>query len=1453
MAAQVRSISQQRQAPGSGAAAAAGHSTALAPATAPPIINADAPPTLPSADGSSLLIDFDMSTTITPAADADEETAGTPAGAAGQGAGQAQAARLAAMRMLAALQRDADAGRLGSADSMRVAAPSAVAWSPDRPPPGAGSGEQEFSFVFIPPGDDSAALAADAIAISASATSSAKAAPAQAAETRFAAQVALLRRQLADGAAGGAVGAASLPAAIEAAAVPGPKHPLPAGDTAARTDTASMVGTLVFRSDCLCVCLIDDCDGRDLPIGELKVAEVDVTARLTRSGTTTKATVKAGGCTSCEYYNGVLSSWEPLVEPWPCKMQVRLDEAANTRHAVVSVFADVPLELNVSPGVLQAVAAVTEWRSALASQSGRLERTRFVAYKLDNCTGLPLDCFCVVNGAVTGNQFSVAAGEDLCFDFVDGREKLRHLGTHVHTVHKLALRLAGWEPLEVSVDRVAVSAHSLVALPGPPGRTSTRLVVDVSVVDSRKVVRVRSALVLCNNLAIPLDVRLEGRAGDATVLPVMPPHSETAVPLHKTSAVVKLRPHGWGYQWSTTGVSWENFGRASGHRRMGLGLACRSIGEGADGEAAGPVNRFRCCVSVQKERMPVTSFPSPGHTLTVAPPLILTNLLPVRVSFTVMGLQAQGDIASGANTALYDANLQENVQLTVELPGFRRSRPALISCADQSRSRPDRFVSVTDAKGRSLCLTLEYHRDRGAGGATQVSLSVPYWMVNRTGLPLVYRQISRSQPAAGLRGDDVSVLCSSAPFMFACDPDHYGGGECNVGVHRRSRWSSDLTLDSVGRAGTLLLSGEDGRDIHWLGMEIERGVGLFTGTKIITFVPRYLLVNATSHDLLYAPRYQQQQQQQQQRRGDHGRLPAGASLPFHWQEVTGMPRLAVQIDNGGSGGGTTWTWSCDFPVDKVGTSHVRLLQKDSDAVFLLRCDVRICGATVLIQLADAGENPPFRLENRSLVELTYHQQGSDTLSVIAPGETAGYAWQDLNRALLLVVCVKDTAYNCAQRYDLQRIYTGPVLGYPQFFLIELGGGLVLGPLRDGADAHDVGVVPHAPRDPGQMWRLEADGRLHNKAGFQMVVAGSDSGDGAALAVRLARATKTPPRPGEKWKFGGGRLLSFLQNRQTVPGGPFVPLALRIAGPVAAGARLEVSPLHDEAGGPLLRQATVPPGSGRLVAQVFADGPTRVLRITDAADAVATLAGGEGDGWVSVERRGRFRHNVVGLSTRDAEGDKLPGGGAAATRAMTSATTTTVELELRLPAGVGVSVVDGRAEELVYASSRGIEVLAAMTPDALSLDVAVMHTQLDNQAQQQPVMPVMLHPVPLPAGQPLHPALRVNVVRARRRVGGVVVYRTFSLALRPLALRVEERVLLRLLAMGGVGRAAGGGGVGGQQAGGQQAAAQQAAAQQAAADLEATTRHALEADLTLSAAGGGQEQKTYFEVGRRNPS
>ena len=59
----------------------------------------------------------------------------------------------------------------------------------------------------------------------------------------------------------------------------------------------------------ICVCVIDDCRDSDVPLLELSLSQLALEQEVDGGGT-------ARCILASDYYNRVLSGWEPVIEPW---------------------------------------------------------------------------------------------------------------------------------------------------------------------------------------------------------------------------------------------------------------------------------------------------------------------------------------------------------------------------------------------------------------------------------------------------------------------------------------------------------------------------------------------------------------------------------------------------------------------------------------------------------------------------------------------------------------------------------------------------------------------------------------------------------------------------------------------------------------------------------------------------------------------------------------------------------------------------------------------------------------------------------------------------------------------------------------------------------------------------------------------------------------------------------
>jgi hypothetical protein len=355
-------------------------------------------------------------------------------------------------------------------------------------------------------------------------------------------------------------------------------------------------------------------------------------------------------------------------------------------------------------------------------------------------------------------------------------EKLRRDISSSPAAHKISVTIDGWQEVvpAVTVDRVGVFMHDM----HPMNNTGSiaRLVTQVSMKDGQKFIELRSAILLRNETTVAIEFRLERPDMAPAMLAPLAPGGTVSIPVHLISAVLKLRPSNWGVHWSTTGISWQSLATMKEGERKGLALSCRSIGSNLEPS-------FHCCTSVTCEPVPVSIQSGPSHTLTVYPPILLTNLLPVDSQYLIVDTQFRGELRSGAGVALYDLDPHSFVRLQIKIAGFAVSSVALIN-AESSAVAVDRTLRLLDSKSRTLLLDLRNSRLRGSAGSRIVSYFAPYWMVNHTALALVYRQPLRSQTAAG-QSSDPAEACRPSLTMFSCDGETLSNGnKCSVRINQ---------------------------------------------------------------------------------------------------------------------------------------------------------------------------------------------------------------------------------------------------------------------------------------------------------------------------------------------------------------------------------------------------------------------------------------------------------------------------------------------------------------------------------------------------------------------------------------------------------------------------------------------------------------------------------------------
>uniref|UniRef100_A0A5K3FAP5 SHR-BD domain-containing protein n=1 Tax=Mesocestoides corti TaxID=53468 RepID=A0A5K3FAP5_MESCO len=481
-----------------------------------------------------------------------------------------------------------------------------------------------------------------------------------------------------------------------------------------------------------------------------------------------------------------------------------------------------------------------------------------------------------------------------------------------------------------------------------------------------------------------------------------------------------------------------------------IGLYSATSGESLSRQPDLP-SPWQLCVNVVREAFPPDPLfrggPSvlPGHHVTVGPVLRLVNLLPCELSYFVDGTPIHGRLPANKAASIFEVSCVHALRFGVYLDGFQRCQPIYVPPVTFSETV---LISLFDHFGRSLQLKAEMCTK--AYGVRHVTITAVCWLINNSGLPLVFAQQASSNIAspnewkapgspehralAAGQSLDQELARLASPLLFSplvgtaaeFPPSwslqvrigaHHSPteGDSGTGVKRSwvPRWSPPVALDKNDEALLLRLKStyQDRPDLLYsVGVEVRKGGGLHSATTIVTFVPRFVISNQTNFQLQFAQRFCVDSTTY--RPMD---VHPQCSLPFHWprQDLDQILCFRALL------AGDTWLpdqrtsptlvathWSGGVQIDKPRSYHLMLRMParsrsgpSSSSVsttaaypepLFLRVDIVLRSATLFVIVSDATHlPPPYRIENQSPVALFYQQ--APMAGVEMPPQQASYA------------------------------------------------------------------------------------------------------------------------------------------------------------------------------------------------------------------------------------------------------------------------------------------------------------------------------------------------------------------------------------------------------------------------------------------------------------------------------
>ena len=735
--------------------------------------------------------------------------------------------------------------------------------------------------------------------------------------------------------------------------------------------------SLQVKTSCISLVVIDDCKDADCPLLELSLSSVNLKQRHDGAGS-------LFSMISSSYYNRTLSAWEPCIEPWQCALDwtSTVINDSSTKTSINLKTMDL-ININLTQSMLELFKVVqVNWgedyynmsqdpnnQEVLAQTPPAFRRrTPFVPYALQNETGCPLMFYTSVVDVegkkvkryreFSGNRRddvdqekvwkSVDVGETLPFLF-ESRSKQRHQNTHVHQLHQVSARVEGWrEAKPVTVDKIGTFFRNVNALRNTSSLTEVppaRIVFEVRMQGSaQKLIIVRSALEVENKLTDPVKIRLENTAlkvADVRELELQP-GQKMPVPLLYCWANISIRPIvNNSYQWQFSGkhVHWCHI-LDSADNSLDLHQAEHAVNP-SKSEA------YRFSVSVRRLGYPPEplaigpgskAWVQPAHKITVLAPVSLVNLLPCQLYYAVQSAKLRGEAGPGSDTPLH-LDTSDMFVLDFHLESFTGVGSVILH---PGTSAFEARIKLTDNRSRPLFLAVRVSIKYG--GVMMISVYAPVWIVNKTGLPMLFKQEGEKVEAAG-QFEEHELARMMSPLLFSfTERDSNPSIVSRVGIglnpEGRPKWCKDFMIQagsSLVRRLRVQPGAHDKRPewVYIVGVDVRQGRGRYSVTTIVTFSPRYQLYNQSQHKIQFAQLGFASTFADPGAEKTYLTAHTNSSLAFHWPRLDLDQQLCMRLlDVPGC------QWSGGFQIEKVDSFQLSIRDHHGRSRFL-RVEVSI--------------------------------------------------------------------------------------------------------------------------------------------------------------------------------------------------------------------------------------------------------------------------------------------------------------------------------------------------------------------------------------------------------------------------------------------------------------------------------------------------------------------------------
>eukprot|EP01117_Protostelium_nocturnum_P004842 TRINITY_DN1754_c1_g1_i2.p1 TRINITY_DN1754_c1_g1~~TRINITY_DN1754_c1_g1_i2.p1 ORF type:complete len:3345 (-),score=1219.39 TRINITY_DN1754_c1_g1_i2:51-8879(-) len=781
--------------------------------------------------------------------------------------------------------------------------------------------------------------------------------------------------------------------------------------------TSKKQEAMQFNCKGLYITLINDFEGRRIPLIEFTFSEL----LLTVSNWTSNMEATVFLNISADYFNNFVVKYEPLIENWTCsisafkrvepQMEIKIESKENFNMNVSHALID---NLGMLKSILNRDYFVDGGEEGKREASGR----PFSPYWIINQTGSKVTLY------LDTDEKELDSGEEFPISYTHGHglsltkaESNSGMGEH----RKMTFKIKGTTIRDFSLDKVGTHEFSIKE---SEKENAYLVLCKVALEEGSKLITIRSLVSVNNKTSLPLLIGFfEESQGNqrpnSTVGPVLPGAS-IAIPITMVrQGFISVKPAQDSVFWPSNST---NFSMAN--------LATLITGE----KEKKKEEKIKHVFDAKELQLVMTAnkLESEGESdsseieLIIDPPFLLENYLPLPAKFRLKKWSKDStssplpngeksiDLKMGESIPIYDVNSLHSIGLTVEFEDQPESNSVKVHSPS---SKIDGNEPIKMRGKYKLNLQVD---SRMEDGCRKIAVYSPYWVINNSQLDIQFRQT-----AIGTGGNDFYESNKKEKMESEAHTDPYEevsmfsyvssmSADRMIVRTKGTKWSSPFTIDSVGTNGVVTFESESSPSKRFeLGASLYLADGKYSRTKIVEFVPRFLIENNTSHTVEF---------KQEGTENEERKLSPGENIAFHSWRTGGnlKPHLSIKVNHANLG------WSNGFSIEELGTFSVKLAKGDGKGYKLFNVEVIQELATTVMRICTGEMKSPYRIVNDTNLTLLVAQKGIDSkvfTEKIAGNSTVDYAWDFPTGDRILMVQVEGNPKDKTVEYSLDVLET----------------------------------------------------------------------------------------------------------------------------------------------------------------------------------------------------------------------------------------------------------------------------------------------------------------------------------------------------------------------------------------------------------------------------------------------